>query len=1165
MIFFVMLFVPWCLCGCDVSPAAHSWRCGYHQSTMQKVRRLAAVVVMTVAAIAIGLWLMRDQPRRIVQSVLAERLDAEVKVGSLHVDGLSAVRLGDVVIRMHTAPGLQEIRINEIVARGAAGDMSRGRFQSLRLVGVKVVVDPAAGPVWPTEVGSMNPEVARLEIAAGRLTLLSPDGDSEIAFTADLNDVGIVPTGAVSFTGDRLQLEPLLRMAGLDVPDGVRHTHADGLVGELRLAADGPRFALSARVDRISLADRPIDAVARLDGTVIKEAPGVLRVVLVPSLPSVGEARIEATLATSPWRVTRLRALANGIDAAVWSPTALDLPPGWSVVGGTIDLEVGGEPARGLAIDVTAHDLDIAGSVPLRGNLAGKAEVRINDAGAPTGRIELTGRIARPPTETAPGAVLDAVLPTTFDATVELPSEGRPVSGSLRLATVAAGDLEVTGTAELGTPALLDARWSWSGGVLEPLVDLFAADAAASIPGGLVVAGEVAASGRLGGSLTAPTVSGEVWIRDLAVRSGGAAAGGPPGWRLSGEHQVARFTWTRANPKIELEVPDTRLIVAVDPLDPVPVVLQASATVDTASGGVRLRQVVVDAGSLGTARLEGDWQPTGPALVRLALRVNDLSGWLPLAAPVLGDSLSDANASGRVTLEVEATRDEAGWSFAGPIELARAGLSASDGSRVMEGLQANALLEGVAGPGVGLTANVAATLGGFQVLWGTHFADFTDRQAVVNIDANRSPGGDEAVTLQLELRPQAALTGTVRQAAGAPATWEGSLTVTDIGGFWERYVTVPFQGTLGAVGNLRPEGGEFRTRLNGTIGGVVTVTGDAELDRLSIASVDDGSNVENLQIQLPVDLGWAEGGEMEEGQPQRGSFKFDSASVGGVQLSATATELRVLGDTVTAIGGLHLPVFGGEVVLENIELAELARSSRHLAASVGLYRISLAKVARTLGLPSLEGDVAGQFPRVRFSNGILTVDGTGDLSLFGGTVTMRDIAGSDLLTHYPRLKFSADWRDIDLAQLTRTFDFGAMSGIVEGQLVDCEIFRDVPIGFRGVLRSVPRKGSPQRISLKAVNNIAIVGTGSGLGFLDSGLRRFISSYAYHSIGIEMALSNDHFLLRGLERRGDQELFVKGRFPLRLDVVNVQPGMTVSFRTMIQRLRTLDVTTVTAQP
>jgi len=1133
---------------------------------MRKVKLLAAVVGATAAAVAIGLWLARDQPRRIVQSALAERLDAEVTVGSLHIDGLSAVRLGDVVIRMHTAPGLRQIRIAEIAARGAVGEMIGGRFESLRLDGVEVVVDPAAGAVWPTTGGPQaNPEVARLEIAAGRVTLLSPDGDSDIDFTADLNDLGIAPTGTVAFTSDRLQLEPLLRLAGRDVPDGVRHTYADGLAGELRLAANEPRFALSARVDRISLAGRAVDAVARLEGTVVEEAPGVLHVELVPSLSSVGETRVEATLATSPWRVTWFRALANEIDAAAWSIPPLELPPDWSVVGGTIDLEVDGDPAGGLAVDVAAHDLDIAGSLPLRGNIAGKGEVRIGGAGAPTGRIELNGRIARPPNETAPSAVLEALLPTTFAASVELAAEGRPFSGSLKLTTAAAGDLDVTGTAALGKPAPLDARWSWSGGDLESLLDQFAADAAALIPEGLNVAGKVAASGRLGGSLTAPTVSGEVWVRDLAVRPGGATDGGPPGWRLSAKRPVARFTWTPAEPTIDLEVPDAQLIVAVDPLDPVPVVLQASATLDPDRGAARLRQMVVDAGSLGTARLEATWQSATAATARLAVRVEDLNGWLPLAAPVVGDALRDADASGHLTLELEATRDTTGWSVAGPIELAGAGLSAGDGSRVVEGLEAKAQLKGDADPGGTLRANVAATLGGFQLLWGTHFADFTDRRAVVNVDASRRSGGDAAVTLQIELPPQASLAGTLRIAAGSPLVWEGSLTVTDIGGFWEHYVGVPFQGTLSVPESLRLEGGDLRTQLSGTVGAVTTATGEIGLDGLSIGSVDAGSSVENLQIQLPVDLGWAEDGTVEAGESHRGSLEFDRATVGGVQLAATATELVLFGDSVTMVGDLQLPVFGGEIVFENAGFADLGRSSRYLTAAVGLHRISLAEVSRTLGLPPLEGDVTGRFPRVLYSNGILKVDGTGELAVFGGKVTMRDIAGSDLFTRYPRLKFSADWEEIDLALVTRTFDFGTMSGIVDGQLADCEIFRDVPVRFRATLRSVPHKGVPQRISLKAVNNIAIVGTGSGLGFLNSGIRRFIDSYAYKGIGIEMALSHDHFLLRGLERRGDRELFVKGRFPLRLDVVNVQPGMTVSFRTMIQRLRALDVTTVTPQP
>lgn len=1140
--------------------------CGYHEPTMRKLRNIAAVVVMAVAAIAIGLWLLRDQPRRIVQAALAERLDADVSLGSLRVDGMSAVRLGRIRVRMHAAPGLREVRVAEIEAGGALRDMAGGRFQYLRLIGVEIVVDPAAGAVWPTTVGiATSPEAARLEIADGRLTVLAPEGDSVVEFSAELNDLGLVPTGTLSFTSDRLQLDPLFRLAGLSVPGGVLQVHAEGVDGELLVAANDPRVQLSVRAEGVSAAGQPDLAVGTIEGTVVEETTGVFHIEVVPSLPSVAEARFEATVATSPWRVTWLHMSANGVDAGAWSLLANPRPRQWGVTGGTVDLEVAGEPARGLAVDLAAHDLDVDGPFAIRGDLAGKGELRTGDSGVPAGRFELTGRFARPPFETVPNTMLDAVLPAELAASVDLAAAGGRLSGALKLTTAAAGDLDVTGTAELAAPGPLDARWSWSGGDLGRLLETLAPDAAAAIPGGMVATGAVAARGRLGGDLGSPTVDGQVEVRDLVALPRGAPVGGASAWRLDGELSVARFAWSSAAPAIEIDLPETQLTVTVDPLDPVPLTVQGAAALDVASGGTRIRQVVVDAGGLGTARFEADWRSTTAASARLAARVDDLGAWLGLAEPVLGDSASSTRATGRATIEIEATRDDAGWSFGGPIEVAGAGLNAAGGSRVLEGLAASAALKGVAGPDGRLSTNAVATLGGFQLLWGTHYADFSDRHAVVTIDANRSADGDAAVEAQLELPPQAVLAGSLRFTAEVPPAWKGSLTVDDIGGFWERYVEVPFQGTLGTAGGLRVEGGELRARLRGTVDAVVTATGEVGLEGLSLSAADDGFNLDKLQLQLPVDLGWTEAAGVQAGEPQRGSLAFDRAAVGGVQLAATATELALLGDAVMMVGDLHLPVLGGEVVLENAGFADLARPSRHLRAAVGLRRISLAEISRALGLPPLAGDVTGRFPRVQYGNGVLTVDGTGELSIFGGTVTMRGITGSDLLTRYPRLKFSADWREIDLAQVTHTFDFGTMSGIVEGELVDCEIFRDVPIRFRGRLQSVPHEGVKQRISLKAVNNIAIVGTGSGLGFLDSGLRRFIDSYAYRGIGVEMVLSQDHFLLRGLERRGDRELFVKGRFPLRLDVVNVDPGMTVSFRTMIQRLRTLDVTTVTRQP
>lgn len=1133
---------------------------------MPKLRRIAVVAVLTVAAIAVGLWLLRDQPRRIVQAALAERLGAEVSVGSLHLESTSSARLGEVGIRMPGAPGLEEIRVTEIIAHGALGDVSRGRFRSLRLVGVEVIVDPAAGAVWPTAVGpQVRPEVARLEIAGGRVTVLSPEGDSVVEIAAEMNDVGVAATGTLRFSSDRLQLDPLLRLVGVSAPDGAPRMHAEGVAGELVVAAGDPRLQLEVRTEGVSAEGWPALTMAELEGTLIEETPGLFRLTVSPLLPSVAEARLEATLAASPWRVTWLRATARGLDAAAWSLPELDSPRPWSVVGGTIDLEVSGEPTRGLSVDLAAHGIDVVGAVPVCGDLAGHGEVRRLDGDAWAGRIELGGRLARPPSGTAPEVMLDAVLPATLATSVELGAGGRSLSGSIRVATAAVGAVEVVGAAGLGSGAPVDARWTWNGGDLGGLLGTLVPDAAASMPGSLVVTGEVTASGRLGGDTTTSTVTGEVLVRELVVHSGGADAGAAPAWRLQGERPVAHLAWTSAAPSVQVDVPETRLTVTVDPLDPLPVVLRAAADFDLASGSGRIRQAVVDAGSLGSARFEASWPPAAPPSAHVAVRVDDLAGWPAFAAAVLPDAIRDARATGRATLELEASRSTAGWSFTGPLEVTHAGLSAVDGSRVVEGLEASARVTGVAGSGGDLEASAVATLGGFQLLWGTHYADFSDRRAALSIDGIRRPDGGAALALRLELAPHAALTGSLDLTAGAPSAWSGSLTVTDIGELWETYVEAPFEGTLGGAAGLRFAGGELQARLRGAAGEAVTAKGEIRLAGLSFSSAAGGLDVERLQLQLPVDLRWTAGGGVQAGEPQRGLLAFDRVVAGGVQLAAIATELAVLGDSVTMVGDLQLPVLGGEVVLERAGFADLARSSRHLTAAVGLNRIRLAEVSRVLGLPPLSGDVTGGFPQVLYSKGILTVDGTGELAVFGGTVTMRGITGADLLTRYPRLKLSADWRDIDLAQVTRTFDFGTMSGIVEGELVDCEIFRDVPVRFRGRLQSVPREGVKQRISLKAVNNIAIVGTGSGLGFLDSGLRRFIDSYAYRGIGLEMALSQDRFLLRGLERRGDRELFVKGRFPLRLDVVNVDPGMTVSFRTMIQRLRALDVTTVTTEP
>jgi len=220
-----------------------------------------------------------------------------------------------------------------------------------------------------------------------------------------------------------------------------------------------------------------------------------------------------------------------------------------------------------------------------------------------------------------------------------------------------------------------------------------------------------------------------------------------------------------------------------------------------------------------------------------------------------------------------------------------------------------------------------------------------------------------------------------------------------------------------------------------------------------------------------------------------------------------------------------------------------------------IERVTPDRQAPNVGLTD---EVAGRGAAVR----VVGFDGGGEVRVFDGVVKLGAISGEDILSRYPKLVFSADFSGIDLARLTHTFDFGEMTGIVKGYLHDCELFRGVPTAFDARLETEERGGVSRTVNVKAIQNLTILGTGTRPSIFDRGIHRFFDKYTYSRIGIAMTLKDDLFTLRGLERRGDQELFVKGRLPFPINVVNAQPGAPISFQDMIERVRNLDVSAAT---
>ncbi len=173
------------------------------------------------------------------------------------------------------------------------------------------------------------------------------------------------------------------------------------------------------------------------------------------------------------------------------------------------------------------------------------------------------------------------------------------------------------------------------------------------------------------------------------------------------------------------------------------------------------------------------------------------------------------------------------------------------------------------------------------------------------------------------------------------------------------------------------------------------------------------------------------------------------------------------------------------------------------------------------------------------------------MEIFDGEVEVRDISGEDVLTRFPKLSLSADFHDVDLGALTRRLDFGEMTGTLQGTVEDLELFRGVPVRFSARLETTRREGVPRTVDVKAINNITILGTGQQANIFDRGIRSFFNHYTYERLGVTLRLDRDVLLLRG-------------RPPLRIDVVNAQPGKTVSFQTMVGRLKSLDFARATTE-
>ena len=244
----------------------------------------------------------------------------------------------------------------------------------------------------------------------------------------------------------------------------------------------------------------------------------------------------------------------------------------------------------------------------------------------------------------------------------------------------------------------------------------------------------------------------------------------------------------------------------------------------------------------------------------------------------------------------------------------------------------------------------------------------------------------------------------------------------------------------------------------------------------------------------------------------------------------------------------------GRVVIDNLGSGEISASLQG-----EITPISLELVSKALEWPALSGSLSGTIPQVRYRDGRVELDGKVMLDVFDGQVEITHLQTRELFGVNPWLSADIVFDDLDLRRLTNTFEFGEISGRLEGYVRDLQLESWRPVAFDAWLQTPASDRSRHQISQRALDSLSSIG-GAG-AVLQSTLLRFFERFSYRRLGIGCRLQHGVCSMRGIDERESGFYIVQGGglWP-RIDLIGY--NRRVDWQELLRRLAAaLDVEAV----
>ncbi len=665
--------------------------------------------------------------------------------------------------------------------------------------------------------------------------------------------------------------------------------------------------------------------------------------------------------------------------------------------------------------------------------------------------------------------------------------------------------------------------------------------------------------GRFGGSVLAEGPF-EDWFHGKASLAGRIVGSGkferpPVGVRLFRfDAPLAGAIAAPASPGWKISVGADEVTYEGQPLPLGKVVLEGRA--GPAGNSYRVEGVVIRSDSLG--RLTGELAfPAGKPGGRLEGAGLPADNLVFLAGALSGKEWKGWSPAGTIDVSAQLTPASGGSRLTASSTLARIGFTSPSGHVMAQNLSCRADVEVLLIPQPRMKADLVLLRG--EALWGTVYIDFAKEPLDLHAGGTKAgPGDYKDLALEGGLAGFGRLTieGKARRAGD---TWrhQGRLVLADarLGPIFRTFLRDPLAAEHRDLAGLEMDGAAGVDLSFSGSGRSADLAGRLRLRSGGIRRGEEPPVLSGLDIDLPLaySLGAANPGHARPSDPARWGWlrlkklRFSGQELGPLEMPAVLVPNRLyLGGTIDA------SPFGAALSLRRIQVDEPLSTDFRIQMAAQLGGLDLARVAGDHSM--VEGRLGGILDPVAIGRARITASGELAGELFGGRLDIRRVTVERPFGAGREIGADVKVSLIDLERLSAALGAGRITGRLSGSIEGLRVAYGQPVAFHLRMEPVPVKGVDQSVSLKAVNSISLVSTGSALSGLGVSLMTtFFREFPYEKIGFECRLNNDVFRVRGLIHEDGVEYLVKRRL-FGIDVINRNPDNRIGFSDMVERTK-----------